>query len=225
MSNSIATIARKASFSPKIRSVGKAVIRGTPFAAVYGIGVALYHYSPEFKTIADDTRSFMNEYPVASETAVSALLRGAIPDLIAHGFKNFNFRRFNLMTGFGAFLGGVVQPYFYNDVQPALFPESGLVSLGRTIAFDQGVYTPFFFFPLFFSFVNFVEQKPWQGFLRILWHKTVNILPLNWAVWTFGCALIYSAPADLMVHISSFLSLAWFVVLSDRSFGKKEGEL
>lgn len=225
MSNSIATITGKASLSPKIRGVGKAVIRGAPFAAVYGIGVALYHYSPDFKTIADDARSFMNEYPSASEAAVSGLLRGVIPDLIAHGFKNFNLRRFSFMTGFGAFVGGVVMPCLYNDVQPALFPESGLGSLAKKIAFDQAVYTPFFFLPMYFSFVNFVEQKPWQGFSGKLWDKTIKVLPLNWAFWGVGCALIYSAPADLMVHISSFLSLSWFAILSDRSFNHKGGEL
>lgn len=222
MKINLSKIASTVHHSPKVRTVARCASRGLPFAGVYGAGTLLYHYSPDVRGVLDNTRELMNESPMLAEGIVSGLLRGVIPDLVAHGFKNFNLRRFALMTGFGAFVGAVVLRVLYNDVQPELFPGSGLSTTVKKIAFDQAVYTPFFFLPMFFTFSNFVKQEPWQGFLGRMKKDIVKIMPLNWSYWILGCALIYNVPQDLSVHLSSVLSLVWFAILSGRGFSNQE---
>lgn len=197
-----------------------------------------------YTTLWGQITTFPKRRPYATNIMV-ATVKTSLADILVQGMEGGNdidWSRNAVFTAFGCFYLGAVQWFVYvtlfsracpNAIRFANMPwaekvkfRAGQIDLVKQTFLDNFVHYTFLYFPVFYTFKEFIQGKPKEeGQSRspmeivqsALGKYQKNFMADNMAIWSLWipCDLIiYAIPIWMRLPVNHAVSLAWTMILS-----------
>jgi len=197
----------------------------------------------QYTTLWGQISSFPKRRPYATNIIV-ATVKTSLADMLVQGMEGHNeidWSRNAVFTAFGCFYLGAVQWFVYvtlfsracpNAIRFANMPwaekvkfRAGQIDLVKQTFLDNFVHYTFLYFPVFYTFKEFIQGKKADGSTRspieivqsaIAKYKK-NFVADNkaiWALWIPMDLIIYAIPIWMRLPVNHLVSLAWTMILS-----------
>jgi len=149
-------------------------------------------------------------------------------DVLAQNFVNQDGKAYDLMRtirlgSFGFLIHGTTGHYFYGFLDSKL-PGTAPMTVATKVAIDQTIWNPIFGC-MFFGYLNLVEGKSWNDYVKKLKNDLQTAVMGSWAVWvpahTINFAFI--PPSQRLLYINS-IQIGYNVFLSFLGNKKVEEE-
>jgi len=196
-----------------------------------------------YTTVWGQIASFPKRRPYATNIMV-ATVKTSLADMLVQGMEGkdqIDYSRNAVFTAFGCFYLGAVQWFVYvtlfsracpNAIRFANMPwaeklkfRAGQIDLVKQTVLDNFVHYTFLYFPVFYTFKEFIQGKradgqtrsPLEIFQSAIGKYKKNFMADNmaiWALWIPMDLIIYAIPIWMRLPVNHLVSLAWTMILS-----------
>jgi protein Mpv17 len=150
--------------------------------------------------------------------ALTSLTGFTLGDILAQNFIESRDQPYDIMRtvrlgSFGFLLHGTTGHYFYGFLDSKL-PGTAPITVATKVAIDQTIWNPIFGC-MFFGYLNFVEGKSWDDYVRKLNADLKTAVMGSWAVWVPAHTVNFAfvPPAQRLLYINT-IQIGYNVFLS-----------
>jgi protein Mpv17 len=158
--------------------------------------------------------------------ALTSLVGFTAGDVLAQNFvedagKPYDIMRTIRMGSFGFMMHGTTGHYFYGFLDSKM-PGTAPLTVASKVAIDQTIWNPIFGC-MFFGYLNLVEGKSWETYVKKLKSDLQTAVMGSWAVWVPAHTINFAfvPPSQRLLYINT-IQIGYNVFLS--FLGNKEGE-
>ena len=134
--------------------------------------------------------------------------------------NDIDWTRTTVFGAFGFLQMGCLQYYMYNKLFFQLWPGVTFKQTMKKVLVDQFIYTPFIYFPVFYTLRGFINErrvnKQTLIFAKIMYKNNVmDDLRRFWTIWIPGMWITFQImPMHLRLPWIAGLSFFWVMILS-----------